>query len=409
MSSVRTYLEFWKSMFLTAVRGSFRYYAWLTFLFVVATIGFLCHFVQLTEGLVVTNLSNQISWGAYIANFTYIVGILAVAVLLVIPTFLHKRQGFKEILILGQLLAFSAIIMALLFIVVDLGRPERFLHIMPIIGKMNFPDSILAWDVIVLNGYLVINFMIPFYFLYKTYKQEEPHKALYLPFIFISIGWALSIHTVSAFLYSGLGGRPHWNSAVLGPRFLISAFACGPALLMIIFKLVEKFSDLKPHQNVYQILTNTMTYTMVTNLFLFGCEIFKEFYTGSVHMESMKYLLFGLHGKGMVRPYIWAAIIMEIIATIFLLIPKTRHDWRFLRFSCAFAVLGIWVEKGMGLIVPGFIPSPLGDLVEYTPSAIEFFICLGIWAVGAIIYTVLAKVCIAVQTGRLRYHKSDLA
>lgn len=400
---VKIYIEFWKRMVITGMKGSGYYYMWLTFLSALVLIGAVCYFVQVNQGLAVTNLTNQVSWGAYIANFTFLVGVLAVAVLLVVPAFLFNDSGFKEIVILGQLLAFATIVMCLLFITVDLGHPERFLHIMPIIGKMNFPDSILAWDVIVLNGYLAINMFIPGYLLFKVYMEEEPDRKLYLPFIIISIIWAISIHTVSAFLYAGLGGRPHWNSAVLAPRFFISAFAGGPPILMLIFKIVERHTDLKPKASVYRILTNIMTFTLIGNLFLFGCEVFKEFYTNSVHVASMQYLMFGLYGHGMLTPYIWSAIFMEVAAVAILILPSTRHKWRFVKIACVFSILGIWVEKGMGLIVPGFIPSPVGDLVEYTPSSIEIYICLGIWALGALIYTVLAKVAIAIQMGRLRF------
>jgi molybdopterin-containing oxidoreductase family membrane subunit len=405
--TLKIYLRFWKQMIVAALTGGARYYLWLFFLTILTIVGVVFWWSQFQQGLVTTNLTNQVSWGVYIANFTYLVGVLAVAVLLVIPSFLWGDKSFKEVVLLGQLLAFSVIIMCLLFIAVDLGQPGRFLHIMPFIGKMNFPNSILAWDVIVLNGYLIINFFIPAYILFKMYMNQEPEKKFYSPFILISIAWALSIHAVSAFLYSGLGGRPHWNSAVLAPRFIISAFANGPAILIIIFSLVERLTAFKPKPAVYKGLIDLMAFTLTMNIFLFGCEAFKEFYTDSVHVASMQYLMFGLHGYGMLRGYIWAAIIMEVVAAIFLLIPRTRYDWRFLPIVCIFVIVGVWIEKGMGLIVPGFIPTPLGNIVEYEPSLVEFFVSLGIWAIGAFVYTILAKVCIAIQTGQLRYDKAS--
>ena len=405
MNALTIYLDFWRRMIQTAFTGSLKYFLWLGSLLVIATLGFFAHLYQLHDGLVVTNLTNQVSWGIYVANFTYLVGVLAVSVLLVVPSFLLKDESFKEVVLLGQLLAFCVIVMALLFITVDLGRPERFSHILPIIGKMNFPDSILAWDVIVLTGYLLINAFIPAYILFKLYRKESPHGALYYPFIFLSVAWALSIHTVSAFLYAGLGGRPFWNSAVLAPRFFVSAFACGPAILILILKAVAHFTNLKPHTSVFRKLRIVMTYTLFANLFLFGCEIFKEFYTGSAEVISMQYLLFGLHGKGIIRPYIWAAIIMEVTAFLFLVLPQTRLRLNFRLAACVFIIFGIWIEKGMGLIVPGFIPTPLGDLVEYDPSLTELTITAGIYAFGAIIYTVCAKVCVAIQTGEMSLAK----
>ncbi|MGK5084577.1 NrfD/PsrC family molybdoenzyme membrane anchor subunit [Bdellovibrionota bacterium FG-1] len=399
---IKDYLIFWGSMIKEAVVGPPRYYVWLAFLFLIFSTGVYFYIDQAMYGLMVTNMSNQVSWGAYIANFTFLVGVAAAAVLLIVPSYLHKSKELKEVVLFGELLALSAILMCLLFIMADLGHPERFMHF----TKINFPRSILAWDVIVLNGYLVLNLFIPTYLLFKMYKGEEPNKAIYLPFVFLSIAWAVSIHTVTAFLYAGLGGRPYWNSAILAPRFLISAFAGGPAILMMIFKAISRFAKFTPKPKVFETLTTVMTYTLLTNMFLFACEIYKEFYTDSVHAASAQYLLFGLYGKGMLRPYIWAALIMEAISAVILLLPKLRADWRLMYVACVFTVLGIWIEKGMGLIIPGFIPTPLGNLVEYTPSLHEFFICLGIWAFGGMTYTVLAKICVAIQTGKLRHQGS---
>jgi molybdopterin-containing oxidoreductase family membrane subunit len=394
-------------MFRCAVTGNTHYFLWLGLLGVLSLLGLYSYGAQFTQGFTVTKLSDQVSWGAYIANFTFLVGVAAAAVLLVVPSYLYKNKDIKKVVLLGEILAFVAIIMCLLFIVVDLGRPDRFLHILPYFGKLNFPQSILAWDVIVLNGYLFLNFFIPGYLLYMKYLGKEPNAKYYLPFVFISIVWAISIHTVTAFLYSGLGGRPFWNAAILAPRFIVSAFAGGPALLMLIFQTSRRFTKMKIPEAVFDYLKRIMTYTMLINLFLLGCEVFKEFYTESTHVLSARYLFFGIHGHQMLVPYIWSAILMELFAIFVLLTPNLRNNWKFMRVACVMAIVGIWVEKGMGLIVPGFIPTPLGDLVEYTPSKIEILVSLGIWSFGALIFTMYGKVAIAIETGELRFQTKE--
>ena len=401
------YIVFWLRMFRCALTGNTHYFLWLGLLGVLSLVGLYSYGAQFTQGFTVTNLSDQVSWGAYIANFTFLVGVAAAAVLLVVPSYLYKNKDIKKVVLLGEILAFVAMIMCLLFIVVDLGRPDRFLHILPYFGKLNFPQSILAWDVIALNGYLFLNNFIPGYLLYMKYLGKEPNAKYYLPFVFISIVWAISIHTVTAFLYSGLGGRPFWNTAILAPRFIVSAFAGGPALLMLIFQTSRRFTKMKIPEAVFDYLKRIMTYTMLINLFLLGCEVFKEFYTGSTHVLSAQYLFFGIHGHGMLVPYIWSAILMELFAIFVLLTPNLRNNWKFMRVACVTAFVGIWVEKGMGLIVPGFIPTPLGDLVEYTPSTIEILVSLGIWAFGALIFTMMGKVVIAIETGELRYQTKE--
>ncbi len=396
-----SYIRFWFKMIKHAFVGNKKYYLWMTFLSLLILPGMYSYYFQATLGLKVTNMTDQVSWGAYIANFTFLVGVAAAAVLLVVPAYVYHHKPTKDIVLLGELLAVAAIIMCLLFIVVDMGRPDRFLHILPFIGRLNFPRSVLAWDVIVLNGYLILNLHISGYLLYMKYRGQTPSKYLYLPIVFLSIFWAVSIHTVTAFLYSGFGSRPFWNSAILAPRFLISAFAGGPAILTIAFRSVNRFTTLKVDEAVFTMLKKIVAVTMPVNMFLLFCELFSEFYTNSEHVASAKYLYFGLHGGHMLQGYIISALIMNTIAMIVFVTPKLRDNNKIFIFVSVLAILGIWTEKGMGLIIPGFIPTPLGDIVEYTPSINEFFICLSIWATGVLIYTLLVKTATAILSGKL--------
>ncbi len=396
------YLRYWGRMIGCAVRGSALYYSWMAGLLLVVLVGGLAYAQQLKEGFIVTNLSDQVSWGAYIANFTFLVGVAAAAVLLVVPTYLGKREDIKEVVILGELMAFSAIVMCLMFVTADLGHPERFIHMMPGFGRLNFPSSILAWDVIVLSGYLLLNLHIPGYLLYKEYKGEAPTKLYYRPFVYISMAWAVSIHTVTAFLYTGLGSRPYWNSAILAPRFLVSAFASGPAILILVFYAFNRWGGMKIKDSVFETLKRIISITLPINMFLFGCELFKELYTDTTHAASAEYLFFGIHGHGMVVPYMWASVLFTTTAMLVFVVPKWRAKSGLVRWASVLCIVGIWIEKGMGLVIPGFIPSPLGDLVEYTPSTVEILVSLGIWAFGTFLFSALAKVAVAIQKGEIR-------
>ena len=396
---MRNYSIYWGRMFRCVLTGSPKYFLWVGFLSILVIAGIISYSEQFRYGLQVSNMSDWVNWGAYIANFTFLVGIAAAAVLLVVPTYIYHRKDVKEVVLVGELLAFSAIIMCLLFITVDLGRPDRFWHVLPFWGNLNFPISVLAWDVVVLTGYLFLNLHIPGYLLYKRYQGKEPSKYLYLPFV--SIGWAISIHTVTAFLYSGLAGRPFWNSAILAPRFLVSAFASGPAIMLIIFQVIKHVTKFNVQDTVLDLLKNIVKWVIPINLFFLGCEVFKEFYTNTTHVASAKYLFLGLHGKHLLVPYIWTAILFSITAGCIFAIPKLRKNNKLVSLGAVLTVLGVWIEKGMGLIIPGFIPSSLGDLHEYTPSINEFFVCLGIWSLGTLLFTLLAKVSIAIQLGDL--------
>ena len=400
---MRAYILFWKDMIKGALFGSWLYYFWVILLLAVIGFGVSGYLKQLEHGLIVTNLTDQVSWGAYIANFTYIVGLAAAAVMLVIPAYVYKIESVKKIVLVGELFAIASLVMCLLFVIVDLGRPDRLWHILPGIGRMNFPSSILAWDVFALNGYLLLSLHIPGYLLFKRYKGEQPAKLYYLPFVFISILWAVSIHTVTAFLYVGLGGRPFWNSAIVAPRFLASAFAVGPCFLMIILQLVRKFFKMDVKDEVLLILKRIIAVTLIINLFLLGCELFKELYTNSAHTASMKYLIFGLHGHILLVPFFWTAVALNIIAVLIFIRASVERGLVLLNIGSVCAIVGIWIEKGMGLIVPGFIPTPLGDIAEYSPSFVEFQVALGIWALGSLLLTVFLKAVIPIEMGKVRY------
>ena len=394
---MRDYLVFLARCFRLSFVGNWRYYAWMLALTIIALLGLnaWCH--QFVRGLVVTGLTDQVSWGLYIANFTYLVGMAAAAVMLVIPVYVYGNRELHDLVIFGELFAVAAIIMALLFVTVDLGRPDRFHHLML---RFNWPVSMLTWDVLVLNGYLVLNLHICGYLIYCAYRRRHPSRIFYIPFVFIAIAWAISIHTVTAFLYSGLGGRPFWNSAVVAPRFLASAFAAGPAFLILTLMVIGRFTDYPVPRKALLTLRNIVTVAMTINVFLLGSELFTEFYTGSAHAASVVYLFFGLGGRTGLVPWIWTAVTLDLVALALLYFPISRRIGP-LSVACLLLMVGVWIEKGMGLIVPAFVPTPLGEIVEYAPTRNEALVAAGIWAVGLLLYTICVRITVPVLSGRL--------
>ena len=381
-------------------QGGGGYYLWMGILAVLSLLGLNAYAKQFVAGLESTGLTDQVSWGAYIANFTFLVGVAAAAVMLVIPACIYKNKAMHEVVLFGELMAIAVIVMCLLFVTVDLGRPDRFLHLIPPFGKMNFPISMLSWDVIVLNGYLILNLHICGYLLYCKFRSKEPSKKFYVPVVFVAIIWAVSIHTVTAFLYVGLAGRPFWNHPIVAPRFLASAFAAGPALLIITFQFIRKMAHFTISNESILLLRKIITVAMLVNIFLLGCEVFTEFYSGTYHVVSAQYLFFGLHGHDKLVPWIWAAISMNAVAMILLVLPISQK-LGVLNIACLLLFVGIWIEKGMGLIIPGFVPTPLGQVVEYQPTLNETLICMGIWAFGALVYSWMLRMAIPILKGQL--------
>lgn len=396
-----TYYRFLRRSLHVATDGGWLFYAWMLVLTAVALVGANAWAVQVRDGMVRTNMTDHVSWGLYIANFTFCVGLAAGGVMMVIPAYLYHDHDMHEVVIVGEVLAIAAIVMSTLSVVVDLGRPDRFWHMIPGVGKFNWPMSMLTWDVIVLNGYLLINLHVVGYLLYTRFRGLEPNPRWYVPFVLLSVVWAISIHTVTAFLYCGLGGRPFWNTALLAPRFLASAFVSGPAFILLVLRVVRVGTDLPMSPGPARLLVQIIRVAAVVNLLMLASELFTLFYAGGSHLASARYLFFGDHGKYGLVPWIWSAVALNLVGTALFFTPAALERGWTRVVACGMVIVGIWIEKGMGLIVPGFIPSTLHEVVEYAPSATEWKVTAGIWAFGLLLLTAMLKVTVAVFTNKM--------
>ncbi len=376
-----------------ALKGNRTYWGWIAFLVVVITVGFVFYLRQLDYGLGITGMSRNVTWALYIAQFTFLVGVAASAVMLVLPYYLHDYKAFGRITILGEFLAVASVLMCLAFILIDLGQPARAFNMI----IYPTPSSILFWDMVVLNGYLVLNLVIGWTVL-DSEKKSVPPPGWVKPVIYLSIPWAISIHTVTAFIYAGLPGRSFWLTAIMAPRFLASAFASGPALLILLCFILRKVSRFDAGREPIQALARIITYALIASIFFVLMEVFTVFYSQiPENMQHFRYLFFGLHGHHALVPWMWAAVALAVLALILLLNPRTRRNDGFLGLACAAVFASMWIEKGLGLVVTGFIPSPLEKITEYSPTGPEVAITVGVWAAGLLILTVLYKVALAVK------------
>jgi molybdopterin-containing oxidoreductase family membrane subunit len=376
-----------------ALTGNQKYYKWLMGLLVVMGMGFASYLYQLNQGLTVTGMSRDVSWGFYIAQFTFLVGVAASAVMVVLPYYLHNVKVFGRITIIGEFLAVAAVTMCLLFIVVDLGKPMRLLNVL----LYPTPNSILFWDMIVLNGYLFINIIVGWNVL-EAERKGTHYPDWVKPLIYLSIPWAVSIHTVTAFLYAGLPGRHYWLTAIMAARFLASAFASGPSLLILLCFVIKKYSKFDPGREAMDKLSQIVTYAMLISLFFVGLEFFTAFYSGIPgHMHSLQYLFWGLEGHGKLVPFMWMFVILSIVAVALLINPKTRKNDQTLKIACACVFVAMWLEKGLGLVVAGFIPNPMEHVREYAPTIPELLIAAGVWATGFFVLTILYKMALSVK------------
>ncbi len=376
-----------------ALKGSKRYYGWMGLLLAIVGVGFLTYLKQLDFGLGITGMSRDVSWGFYIAQFTFLVGVAAGGVMVVLPYYLHDYKAYGRITILGEFLAIASLVMCLTFIIVDLGQPMRIFNV------WLYPTlhSVLFWDTIVLNGYLFINIVVGWNVL-EAERNGVHYKPWLKPLIYLSIPWAVSIHTVTAYLYAGLPGRGFWLTAIMAPRFLASAFAAGPALLILLCLFIRKTTNFDPGRKQIQTLAKTVAYAICLNVFFLLCEVFTVFYSQiPEHMDHLTYLFAGLHGHATYVPWMWTAMALMLLGIILLVNPVTRKNEGVLAVACVAIFAGTWIDKGLGMISGGFVPNPLHEVNEYIPTIPELIIALAIWCLGFLVLTALYKIAISVK------------
>ena len=402
MVFMRRLIHFTQGSVTVVIRGSAGYYAWVGLLGILIAMGLAAYGEQLTNGLILSNMRDQVSWGFYIGNFAFLVGVAAAAVVLVVPAYVYNWGPIRDIVLYGELLSVAAIIMCMLFVTVDVGRPQLLWHLMPFVGTPNFPHSLLTWDILVLNIYFLINWFIVTYILFMAFTGRKYNPKVVLPIIFLSIPFAIGIHTVTAFLFMSLKSRAFWHTAILAPRFIAGAFSSGPALIVLVFLVLRRGGRISISDTALFKIGELLAYAMAVNLFFVGSEVFVEFYSRTAHTIHADYQWFGVHGTSGIAAYTWFALICNSLAFVIFVMPALRNRLGILALGCVLAFSGVFIEKGMGLLLPGMTPGVLGDVYVYSPSMVEIGVGVGIWSIGALLFTLMAKVASAITSGELR-------
>ena len=381
------------------LKGNSKYWMWLAFLSAFIAVGAICYIRQFIYGMGLTGMGRDLTWGLYISQFTFLVGVAAGGLMLVLPYYIHDYKEFGRITILGEFLAIGALIICLMFILADIGQVARGLNMV----WHPTPNSMLFWDMVVLWGYLILNGLCGWVILTAERKQVKPPKWIYL-FVYLSIPFAVSIHTVTAMLYCGLPGRHFWLSAITAPRFLASAFAAGPALIIIACLIMKRVANFDAGKVAIQKLTTIIMYAALINVFFVGLEFFVGYYSNIPgHIHSLQYLFFGLEHNGHfynnLVPFMWASAFLcfgGLGVFAYLKITKTYNEL-LIGLGCAGIFIALWLDKGLGFVMGGLVVSPLNEINEYIPTANEIGVTLGIWATGILIVTLLYKIAIGVE------------
>ncbi|CAK8723351.1 Polysulfide reductase [Candidatus Electronema halotolerans] len=398
---------FASEFFSYAIKGGNLYYGWLLFLSFFVLVGLYTTYVQMTKGLIVTGATDQIIWELFISNFIFTAHIAAAAVLVVIPAYIYKREDMKHLAVLGEIIALTFVIIGLNFIMYHLGRPDRFWHALPGLGIFNFPNSMLTYDIIVLNTYLAINLVAVFYLLYKRYLGQPLNTMFYTPLIYLAVVWGPLIHIVTAFILSSNAPISAWHTAVLPFAFLSMAGASGAALVIILFLLIRKYSKLHIADSVIDFFSQVIVWSLGIIILVFASEFFTELYPGTHHAASLKYMMFGHHGLDAYVPWFWLTMALIVLPFLLMLNSKIRKSYNsFLPAICFVVFMTILMEKPAVLVFPAFSPTSLGEYAVYHPTFVEIFNVLFIWAVGFLILTLLTKGALGVLTGEVRNTKT---
>jgi molybdopterin-containing oxidoreductase family membrane subunit len=386
------------------LRGGRAYYAWIGFLLILIAIGLAGYSQQAIHGHIVSNMRDPVPWGVFIGTYAFFVGVAAAAVALAVPGYVYRWKPIQEVVILGEIIAISAVIMCILFVMSDLGHPERFWHLLPFLGKPNIPTSMIAMNVMILNAYLVLNVVIVSYFLYCSFAGRPYNKVFFLTLMFVSIPGAISIHATTAFIFNVLPARPYWNSAILVPRFIATALCAGPALMVLAFQILRKVSTIKIREEAIQKIAEMTVIVLFVNLLLFLAEVITEYRSATAHTVHLQYYFEGLHGHVNLVGWAWTGAACNIIAFVLLLTPRTRRNPITLNLGCTLVFVGVFIEKGIGLVLPGFNPGTLGELYDYYPSIAEVMILIGVAGVGALVFTLGSKAAIPLAFQEVEDH-----
>jgi len=259
------------------------------------------------------------------------------------------------------------------------------------------PRSMLFYDTVFLPGFMLLNLIIGWTAM-GAEKRDVPLQWWVKALIYLSMPWAVVMHTVTAFIYAGTPGRGFWMTAIMAPRFLVTAFAAGPALLIILSTIIKTLTRFEVTEKAIQKLVTIMLYALIIDVFFLGVEYFTVFYAHiPEYTKTFQYLFLGINGNCALVPWYWGMNIAILIAIALLVIPGARTNRPVLVAACIIALIGLWIDKGFVLVPAAFIPNVFGRIMEYPPSWVELTISLGIYSLGTLIITALYKVVISVK------------
>ena len=355
--------------------------------------------VQLSGGLVQTNMRNFDSWGLYITMFMFLVGLSAGGLIISSVPRAFGMQGFGGISKVAVWTSICCTVLAIGFVVVDLGQPMRLWELFAY-SNLGSP---LMWDIIVLGTYLILSVV----YLWATLRAEAGKvsaTALRVVSV-IALVCAVLVHSVTAWIFGLQQAHEFWHTALLAPWFVSSALVCGVALVLVVVIALRRAGYMELDQaNVVKLVKMLGAFVLV-DLYFFGCDLLTSAFPGGSGAEVAAMLT-----SGPLAPFFWVEVVGCALCAVVCFVPKLRTNPLIVAASLL-AIVGIFCKR-VQLLVGGFQLPNLdyaGVMTPYTvtdwtagmtgayqgmvyfPTPLEFGLVLGVVGLGALMLLVGLK------------------
>ena len=392
---------------------------WVAILVAICLIGAFAYYLQLKEGLVVTHMRDYVSWGIYISNFVFFVAISLVGSLITAIFRLSNVRWSTPLTRIAEIIAVSAIVFASIIIVVDMGRPERFLNLL-LHGRIQSP---ITWDVIVIGTYFFISLLLLYLPLMPDLRilnrdpQKNPrllnrlyrfggsfwkgtkeqfkvsNRAITILCIII-IPVAFCIHTVTSWLFATTY-RPGWDSTNFGAYFVSGAFLVGAGGVVVAMYVFRKSYHLEKYITVLHFEKMGRIVVLLALLYLYFNV--NEYLVPAFKMKKPEEQHLTQLFAGEFAPIFWFAILIGMIIPIFILIFKKGRKPLPMFIAGVMIVIGAWFKRYL-IVTPTLLHPflPMNDVPQsykhYFPSWQEWAIAMGSLAGALLIITFFARV-----------------
>ena len=358
---------------------------------VVAAAGVALWGVQLSGGLVQTGMRNLDSWGLYITMFMFLVGLSAGGLIISSVPRAFGMKGFGGISKVAVWTSICCTVLAVGFVVVDLGQPARLWELFAY-SNLGSP---LMWDILVLGAYLVLSVA----YLWATLRAEagKVSAAALRVISVVALVTAVLVHSVTAWIFGLQQARELWHTALLAPWFVSSALVCGVALVLVVVIALRKAGYLELDQVNVVKLAKMLGAFVVVDLYFFGCDLLTEGFSSASGIVSMLTV-------GQLAPFFWTEVVGCALCAVVCFAPRLRTS-PLIVVASLLAIVGIFCKR-VQLLVGGFqIPNIdyAGPMTQYTvtdwatgmtgayqgmvyfPTPLEFGVALGVIGLGALL------------------------